>query len=201
MTGACPLVLVPGTWQYGGSQADTAQWWAPGSPFWMAAKAQGLTLLGEHDPFEWSSSLSGLPVRPWADAKAAGQALRWFALSHGVREIDVVSHSHGGAAAVFAASRSVRGFRVRTLITAGMPVREDLRTIYQRARANVAWWVHIRGGRRDWWQLAGELFDGHLGWRRDCAYALQNIAVADSDHAGLVDHARWTAQDWWRFLR
>lgn len=206
-----PTVLVPGTWGYTGTQADAQQWWAPCSLFWQEAERHGVRLLGEHDPFVWTTDLGGaLGRRRFVDWKAAGEALRWYAtlkvlqsLKAGEKEpfpveVNVVAHSHGGAVAAYAAARRVIGFRVKILVTVGTPVRADMRTIYARARKRVDRWVHLWAP-GDRWQALGELLDGALGIERQMSGA-ENLKVEGVSHRGLLDPALWRARQWFSLL-
>lgn len=205
-------VLVQGTHDYTGTADDAQQWWAPGSPFWREAERHGITLLGAHDPFVWTTDLGGLfGRRRFTDWKAAGEALRWYAtlkVYQGIKagerepfpvEVNMVSHSHGGQVAAYAAARRVVGFRVKTLVTVGTPVRADMARIYERTLKRVGRWVHLYAP-RDRWQVLGALFDGALGIEREMLGA-ENIKVDGESHSGLLDPALWTAKGWWEFLR
>jgi pimeloyl-ACP methyl ester carboxylesterase len=209
-----PVLLIGGTHDYAGTEADASRWYWPGdgkhpaSPWVQRARALGLTVLGDPGaPFVWSTDVEGWVPRLFRRSsalpawKAAGEAVREYCWARGVRRVQLVGWSHGGQVAAYAAARRLPGFRVTTLITLATPIRGDMAVVYKAARAGVTWWAHVHGGRRDWWQLAGELVDGSLGWRRAMPQATQNLAIATAGHDDLVAVETWNRFGLWRLLR
>lgn len=205
-----PVLLIQGTHGYRGSTQDAGAWWWPGDGLYLpsrwveAARAHGLTILSRPGaPFVWATEATGWwPGRKWAAWKAAAEAARDYCLAAGATRVQVVAHSHGGQVAAYLAAMHGRGgaLTVSELVTLGTPVRGDMEGIYQRARAGVRWWDAVHGGPGDWWQLAGEAFDGHLGWRRAQRWATRNEALPVG-HGELMTVATWDRHDLWRFLR
>jgi hypothetical protein len=204
-----PLILVPGTHAVDASQADTAEWYWPGRPFWQAAVVAGVALLGEHDPFEWSSNIGGLGPRKFTEWKPAADALRWYGqlkvtqralyLRDPVPDPQVVSilaHSHGGNVAAYAAARAVKGFRVDTLILAATPIRADMVPIYAEAVTRCRRVIYLETGGHDLWRRLG-LLGGGVG---TLPPGVEMVRCPDADHRDVLDPARWTRLDWWTVL-
>jgi hypothetical protein len=213
--GRDPILCIPGTHDYTGTEADAGRWWFPGnathppSPWVQEARRRGLVVLGDPGaPFVWSSDLDGAWPR-WLRRssalttwKAAGEAVREYCWARGVRRVQLVAWSHGGQVGAYAAARRLAGFRVSTLLTLGMPIRGDMRVIYKAARATPdVWWEAIYSeGWGDPWQLAGELWDGTWGWRRANDWACHNTPVPGVGHGDLVKLEVWNREKLWRFL-
>lgn len=211
MTAMDPIFLIAGTHGYAGTaDHDTRQWWWPGdettpSSAWVTrARTLGFTIIARPGaPFVWATDAGGwMPRRKWSAWKAAAEAARDYCLALGLTRVQVVAHSHGGQVAAYLAAMASRrlGLEVTELVTLATPVRGDMETIYRRARAGLPCWDHVHGDHQDWWQLAGELFDGRWGWRRAQPWATFNTALPVG-HRDLVDVAIWDRYDLWRFLR
>lgn len=150
----------------------------------------GVTLLDATRPFIWSTRLGGVGFGDddrlgW---KAAGVNLFAYVVpprcpDRQVPPIEtiIITHSHGLQVALYAAAE---GLKIDTLIDVAGPVRRDMAYIARTARQNIRFWAHLVGGKRDLWQVAGALFDGHLGIVREHPLADTNTRVPGAWHGG-----------------
>jgi len=186
-------ILLAGTW---GLERERA-WWQPHSPFWDEASAHGVSLLGEHGPFLWSTALDGVFGQNSDWLNAGGSLLMWAHLMT-PGAVNLIAHSHGGQVALYAAAQ---GLQVKTLVTVATPVRRDLRKILGFARPNIATWIHVRSDWTDYMQLLGELMSGNLGLFRNMKLADRNITVPGVGHSGLLEPSLWTRETWWNYVK
>lgn len=207
-----PTVIVHGTFGYTGTPLDAAAWWYPGSGFWREGAAHGVRFVGQGDPFEWAAGVAGVglprwlrhlvsvkPSRRFTLWKASAQALRWHCTAHGIKEVNLLAHSHGGQVAAYLAHRRTAVPTVRTLVTAAMPRRRDMAPVYAGAAARVGRWVALEGGRDRMWGIAGRIGDGALGAAPFPA-RVERVVEPDAGHTSILDPARWTARGWWAWL-
>lgn len=187
-----PIVLVPGT------HGLDNQWRKMSSCFVESLINHNFALLDKKDLFIWTAHLDGVLGKntTW---QMAGYALLWYchAKEKDVK-VNIIAHSHGGQVAAYAAER---GLQIHTLITAGTPVRYDMRNIYKKGKQSIEKWVHLHSGAKDWWQLFGSFFDGSLNNRRDMPYASLNIEKSGCSHEELLDYKLWDKENYWQYLR
>ena len=200
---------IAGTWGWAG-WSTTGQWWQAGSPFHQWMVACGCDVYAPDDPYIWDTRLSGLlPWRRTVGWEAAAHSLDYYfrAKSYppgvGYIPIDdrrVICHSHGLQPVLTACGRL--GLKLHTLVSVGSPVRADLYRdgTVARARANIQYWLHLYDPQCDLWQLAGELGDRALGWRRTHPAADRNDPVPQGRHSRLLTHPsyfrHWVERGW-----
>jgi pimeloyl-ACP methyl ester carboxylesterase len=172
------LVLVPGT---GGH----TEWTAPGSPLRVFLIERGyrcVQFLG------WSGDVDGVPQfgenGTHADWISGGWALSYLLQAISYEDRNIIAHSHGGQVAAYACART--GIAVRSLVTVSTPVRKDMGETYAAAKPHIGYWRHVYATGWDFWQRAGELFDGHVGWSRTMPDANENVGVKDVSHSKLL---------------
>jgi pimeloyl-ACP methyl ester carboxylesterase len=194
---SAPVVLLAGT------HADEG-WWKPGTSFYQAMIAAGLSPVSPVEPFQWSHDIDGTLLdyvfgRAHRDWMAAGHALSWYAhsqlppLADGTyQRVSIIAHSHGGQVALYAA---YYGLLVDCLVTVGTPVRRDMQRIASQGRGNIRFWAHLYGDGRDFWQVLG----GRTLNRR-MVLADQNIHEP-ATHRGLLNPNVWTERGWWNLLK
>jgi pimeloyl-ACP methyl ester carboxylesterase len=181
-------------------------WCHPSSAFAAAARASGVSLLSDDEPFLWSTDLElGGALRDWwAAAAALAYYCRWLA---GPARVTLVAHSHGGQVAALAVGRY--GVACDTLVTLGMPVRRDMQRHRRAAVAYARRWIHVFTP-EDPVQVAGAAGCGADPRLRDLTeYGVENVKVslpeyapaAAAAHSALHDPARWTREGWWAWLR
>lgn len=205
-------VIIHGTYAYTGTPRDVGAYWYPGSPFWLAGEAHGVRFVGRGDPFEWAANVGGVgwprwvrrtlgvgPSRRFTIWKAAGQALRWYCAAHGLKEVNLLAHSHGGHVAAYLAHRRTAIPRVRTLVTVAMPRRADMAPIYAGAAARVDRWVALEGGADRTWGVWGRIGDGVFG-AAPLPATVERVVEPGATHTSLLDLARWTELGRWAWL-
>lgn len=188
-----PTILIAGTW------GDDAAWWKIGSPFWMEARRNGVSLQNGADPYTWTTEVDGLFGRN-RDWETAGDALRWYCGAKKLDRVNILAHSHGGQPALYAAAKRLP---IDTLITIATPIRWDMEEVAETARPFIRLWIHLRSDRSDWMQWLGEILDGRLAWPgtvRDFDVADQNIIEPSVGHSGLLEPGLWTERGWWKWL-
>jgi hypothetical protein len=171
------IILVPGTFHSDGD------WSCPGSPFRLYLASRGFECVR----FEgWSGDVDGLP-QPFengnhSDWKAGGFALGYLLAK---QPAPIIAHSHGGNVVAYAAG--LVGISIPALVTVCTPVRKDMAAWYARSRPRIGHWRHVYSLSFDFWQRAGELLDGQVGWSREMTEAHNNIGIPAIGHSGLVD--------------
>jgi hypothetical protein len=211
-----PVVLVGGTWSYADPMELRVQvaekkfaqlpWCHPRSRFAEAARAQGVRLASDDEPFLWTTDLEmgGKLEEWWAGAAALAYYCRW--LAGGIAPVHIVAHSHGGQVAAMAVGRF--GVPCDTLITLATPVRRDMQRHRRAARAYARRWIHVYSP-EDPVQLAGEVLSGGDPTLRDLPeFGVENMketmpefAPLQRDaHSALHDPERWTRNGWWTWL-
>ena len=197
-----PTILVAGTWANGrGAPQDS--WWRPESDFYKEGLAHGLNLVDAADPFVWCTGLDGIDAEN-SHWKSAAHALIWYCDSKKLDSVNLLAHSHGGNCALYASNF---GLKINILITVATPPRKEIIA----HRANIKHWVHIRGGIKDYVQIAGELSFEAMETaillhdfdflERDMELADQNIVVLDKGHSELHEAALWKEKGWFDLLK
>jgi hypothetical protein len=168
------------------------QWWEELSVFSEYLKGLGLVQLNPLMPFEWSTELDGVwgSHRVW---KGAAKALMYYVGEHfsistpnapiPYENRNFIAHSHGGQVALYSAAW---GMRIRNLITVGTPVRGDMEKVYEAARKNISYHLHICDSRNDLIAVLGAIRDGKLRIRHDFPGADRNDNCRDLK----VSHSR-----------
>lgn len=198
-------ILVAGTHGWRGEVPADA-WWSPQSAFAMYVFSTfNLAIAGRvpgQRPFIWTTSEDGALGQAFdalIDWRAGGENLYQYAvpsLCAGARiapaDLTVIAHSHGRQVVLFAAEA---GLEIGHLVTVCSPIRADVDKLTPHARARIGRWTHLYSDESDSWQIAGELGDGHLGWRREEPQADANVCVPGVGHTGLLEDpanfARW----------
>ncbi len=196
-----PLVLVHGTW------SRTAGWHQPGSPLWKALEDRGYTVI----QFKWSGYCGGVPgpvivpkdsdIKPELELwRSAGEKLALFVRQLGLERPDVISHSHGLQVVSFAAAPLSE---FGTVLSLSGPVRTDMALVREAARPHIARWIQVTDPTgADRTILAGQAFDGHVGWSYDLPEADLNISAPGQGHSGLTTNLdAWDALNLWTALK
>ena len=194
MTKVC---AVHGTWAYASGNEQDSSWSRYGSPWWAFMRQQGVQPVGQR-PFSWTGNIGGLISfrrgGRFADWAAGGEALRNYFESPvniecpgdvPMADRRIVAHSHGGQVVLHACAQ---GLRIHTLITIGLPVRDDMRYIVEQARPRIGWWLSVSdaslwSNRMAW---MGAIFDGHIGVRWHWPAGLVDVALTMRD----IGHSR-----------
>lgn len=200
-------ILIPGTgsWAHDGR----CDWYCPGHPFGQFLTYQGVAPLYDGDrPFIWSTDLNGVPWlrdRRFVDWAAGGAALNYFVredLRQPGAATALIAHSHALQVVLFACAE--HDLKVDTLISMGSPVRQDMMPVAQRARPNIARWLHVHSDHSDRWQWFGELFDEHVGIVREHPLADVNDFVPKVGHSELLRDPQqyhwWLEKGWLMWL-
>lgn len=218
---------VAGTHGWRGQQ--TGGWWQAGSPWLAELESHGFVPYNSARPFVWSTNLDGHTgiLRRWLRKllpfvsddtrhlvwEAAGLSLYAYLVPpiyggeyNGVNaaptETRIVCHSHGAQIVAFACAA---GLKVDRLITVGSPIRADMAHIYDQARDNIGYWLHLHSDHTDRWQWLGSIGDGVLGVVREHPWADDNQAVRHVGHSGILtdeDGIRmWHRFGWLEVLR
>ncbi len=182
-----PVILIGGTWDNVDTDIKKIFWWKPGSSFYYGVVKHGYKCYS----FSWNTKLDGLVGKNAHWDSAAGRLVNVCP-----ENPIIIAHSHGGQLPIIAAAN---GLRIKSLVTLGTPVRKDMP--YKEAKANIGFWTHIYGNRRDYMQLLGSLMIGKF-WvlKRSIKEASLNIHHPVS-HSKLHDVEIWNEQNWWKFLR
>lgn len=188
------VFLIPGTHAWDPDD-DEVSWFERGSTFMRMLRVAGIRQADAQRPFVWDTDLGGIG---FGDGDLHG----WYAAGYnfaeharriaGKRPVTVVSHSHGLQPALFAADPAVGGLRINTLIDVCGPVRKDMRQIAEHARPNIGHWIHYSGGRANYMQLLGQLFDGDMNWGALIGRPQWAHPLADENiHDPRADHGSW----------
>jgi hypothetical protein len=176
------VILVEGTW--GGD------WAKPGSAFRQFLRAHGI----ETRRFEgWTESIDGVPnvleSGKHADWIAGGKAFGYYMRDVPYEDANIIVHSHGLQPVLYYAAATKRP--IRRLISICSPVRSDMRVVALQAVPKIGRWRHVHSNGGDLMQLAGELFDGHLGWTRDWHLPgvsnVDNLTIPGIGHSKLLN--------------
>ncbi len=190
-------IIIDGTW----GRKDESRWIGPESPFVISALDNGVKLVDLSNPFDWSTLTDGTPMSGkkhniWS---SWGMALTWYAHMVAPNEpVNLLAHSHGGQVAAYALEY---GLKVNSLVTVATPVRQDMLRHWDKGRENVNKWTHIHTGYGDWWQIFGEIGDGHFGIQRKMPAPAENIKVDGEDHTSLLRTTLWHKRGWWNLLK
>ena len=190
-----------------GSRRDD-EWNHLGSPFTKHLLSRGFVSVEERArvPFYWSTDLD-FGAGGEEDWVACGYALYYYFVPPLRPELSIpgdrtrlICHSHGGNGAIYAASF---GLKIDCLVTVGTPVIGKMDDVVKAARPNIKRWLHLYSP-RDWVQLAGELFDGHFGFRRKFELADRNEEMPKGHGDVLRDKdlfPLWVDRGWLAYLR
>lgn len=189
-------VLIHGTWG--------AKWAEPDSDFRKMLCKQRFFIA---PTFEWSGDISGIPSftanGKHSDWRAAGASLSYYMKDIPYQNRNVIAHSHGGQCVAYAAA--FKGVAIRRLITVSTPPREDMESVWERAKPNVGYHVHVVSKRGDWMIRFGQAFDHRWGWDATIPSADQNIVIPDIGHSGILMDPMyitlWSSQHLLDFLR
>lgn len=193
------VVYVEGTW--GGA------WARARSPFSLYLKARNLAPIRFQG---WTGNVDGVPnileAGRHADWIAGGFAFAYFVKHLAYNDRNVLTHSHGLQPVLYACAREK--VALRRLVSVCAPVRSDMHEVAESAAPRIEQWRHIHSNGGDMMQLAGELFDGHLGWTRDWklrAPNVTNIEIPGIGHSKLLNDpaffSHWTDDGLIDFLR
>lgn len=175
------VCLIHGTWG--------AKWAEPNSPFRQMLCKNRLFIL---PAFEWSGDISGVPSLTangkHSDWRAGGAALSYFLKDIPYNNRNVIAHSHGGQCVAYAAA--FKNTPIRRLITVSTPPREDMDTVWDAAKPNIGYHVHVASTKGDWMVRFGQMFDKHLdswfGWDATMPSADQNVIIPGIGHSGIL---------------
>lgn len=220
-----PLWFLP----IAGTEGWGDAWWQDGSP-WMTTLANANcrplrqeTLRGPR-PFRWSTDLDGMePLAALRNAirgllrrhklavvhrdwQAGGEACGSFLAGVPYARRNLISHSHGGQVGIYAGlDRSIR-----TLVTIGTPVRGDMQQVYEEARPNIGYHLHICDDTWDLWGTLGQVFDGdvtlHRVFPKTWAFGPDlTLTLRAIGHGKVLrdprEIRRWVDQGWLDVLR
>lgn len=180
------VILVPGTW------GGTNDWSCEGSPFRKYLETHGFAALQFRG---WSGDVDGFLYDPLengshADWKAGGWALKYLFAKD---TYPVIGHSHAGNVIAYAAADTEA--TISALVTVCTPVRKDMQAVYRRARLNIGHWRHVYASDWDFIQMAGSLFDRHVGFERKMAEAHDNVGIPKISHSKLLEDPAYF--HWW----
>lgn len=210
------VMLIPGTWAW--SDDRQVEWWHPSSGFAAFCKQQGFTLIGQDQPWSWSTDLNGVITlfknRKFTDWMTGGQSLADYLRPPmlapdqidqyvPLKDRNLICHSHGLQPVLFACADY--GLKINNLVSVGSPVRKDMFDTAHRARPNIAYWEHIYSDKTDYMQWLGELFDGHLGVVRQHPLANINCRVPQVGHSKVIydptQFHLWIDNGWFDILK
>ena len=180
------VILGPGTW------GGTNDWSCEGSPFWRYLEGKGFTPIRFRG---FSGDVDGLPFEPFengthSDWRAGGWALAYFLR---LGSAAAIAHSHFGNLAAYCAAET--GVTIPALVTVCTPVRNDMHEVYEQARKHIGHWRHVYSTGWDFWQRAGELFDGSIGWTRMMSAAHDNVGIPNISHSKVLEDPAYF--HWW----
>jgi hypothetical protein len=190
-------VLVAGTHAW--RDITSRDWYSPGSWFALELERLGVSPVfapdvfgsGRRVGFVWSTDVGGVgfgsgDLAVW---QAAGIQLFWWCVPPWCPEarippdeLLVIAHSHGVQPALWAFALGLRG----RLLSIGSPIRKDMLPIAERARPNIARWVHVHSDGSDNWQWLGALFDGRIGVYRQHPLADVNRLIPKVGHSEIL---------------
>lgn len=185
----------------------------------MFLHREGFDIIGGVRSFTWDTDLDGIgwlrrrPFKKHINWESAGVNLWAYLANPLVAKIiqddyvpivdrNIIAHSHAMQVVAYACAA---GLKINRLLTVGSPVREDMRSVYQQARPNIASWLHVHSDGSDRIQWFGTLFDGRLGIVRRQAAADVNLLVPHVSHSKLLNDPAcfhlWTENGLLEFLR
>jgi hypothetical protein len=183
------IVLIEGTW--GGA------WARPGAACRTALEKAGHTTILFQG---WSGDIDGIPDLfdrgGNSDWEAGGYGLRYFLRAVSGQDVIALAHSHGINPLLYQATLPANGLpplTIRALVSVCSPSREDMQ---ERAReamrlGKFGHWRHLYADGWDFMARAGELFDGHFGWRRVWPAASENVPFKGVGHSKLLNDPRY----------
>ncbi len=179
------VILAQGTW------GDDDSWWRPrhAGSFAQAVLSAGHKLLNGR-PFNPHLALGGIglgngDLRIW---RGAGNHL-YDRLDPPLcpackpDNLVVIGHSHARQAIKFACQA---GLTVDVVILVSGPIRKDVDRETPLARGRIGKLVCLHGGRGDYMQRLGGLFDLRLNWDRKDPQADINEGFDDANHSSLL---------------
>lgn len=197
------LVLIAGTNSWDGY--DAVDCYCSEHPFSRMLLENGCEPLYDAKcHFLWSTDADCLRLdrKNHIDWQSGGAALSYYMRMAGLKEIDVIAHSHGLQVALYAAA--VYGVKIRNMMSMGSPVRKDMEAVAKAARLDIKQWLHVHSDGSDKWQWLGEMFDGKLGIVREHPLADRNDFVPKVGHSELLrDPSKyhfWKEKGWVDFL-
>lgn len=126
---------------------------------------------------------------PWLDA---GEKLKLFCelldnemdVPFGPLKPNIISHSHGLQAVLFAAAI---GQKLGTVISVSGPIRRDMKRALRAGMGNVEKWVQVADPNDDSTIREGEAGDGTVGWNYDLDIpGAINVHTPGSGHSGMT---------------
>jgi len=177
------VLLAQGTW------GDDDSWWMPNGSFYQAVKAEGHTILNGR-PFNSHLALAGIglgdgDLRVW---RGAGNHL-YDRLDPPLcpkakpANLCIIAHSHARQQVKFACQA---GLAVELVILVSGPIRKDVDRETPNARGRIGKLVCLHGGKGDYMQRLGGLFDGKIQWSREDPQADINEGFPDATHNSLL---------------
>jgi hypothetical protein len=199
-----PVGIVP----VAGTHAFRGGWWKdPTHPWAVMMAANGFILQRRKDgsAYRWSTALDGL-FRLNDDWEAAADSLGDFLdLCVPYEHRNLAAHSHGGQPSIILAAR---GFPIRSLVTVGTPVRDDVPAAEaaRQIQSRGGLWIHVYDLKRDWTQWLGSVGDGELRNRRRFNIpSVVNDGIPDIDHSGVFEkplgRGYWKERGWLGMIR
>lgn len=180
-------IPIEGTWD---NDETVDNWWQCTSQFSRFLRSNDIVQsCPTGDEFVWSGDLDGLNIFRYFskhrhnDWHSASKALKYYLVDTPLEQRNIIAHSHGGQVVLYSAAD---GMAINKLITIGTPVRKDMFGIMKMARPNIKQWLHIHSNWTDFWQVFGELFDGHLGVVRDMPLADMNLSIKGVGHSSIL---------------
>jgi hypothetical protein len=151
---------------------------------------------------EWSLNVDGEPdplaAKGNRDWIAGGYAERYRFRHEPYEDLNVLTHSHGIGPVLYQATLEDTDepiVPIRNVLAICPPPRKEFVTMAQQAleRGTIAALRVIYAGSWDAWARLGQLFDGHLGWRRDWSAVIHPHFSQRGEqgigHSGLFDRA------------
>lgn len=205
------VILVAGTHSWDPDHIGMApDWFEDGSPFVKMLVSNGVDVVFSNGrPFTWSTELGGtfLSKNDTGLWHAAGLNLYSYVVPPLApdrcippEELVVLTHSHGMQVALFAFAAGLRG----DLVSVSGPVRGDMKKVTEKARGNIGNWLHLHTSGWDFWQVAGAMFDGHIGVVRKQPLADKNDTMEGGHTTILRDptcFGQWIDNGWLEWLR
>jgi hypothetical protein len=165
-----------------GANKKDNRWWLSDSAFSKYLLELGYRPL-RSDAFVWSTDLDGF----WAghsDWDAAGAALTYYFAHTRAADRNVICHSHGLQAVLYACGKY--GLEINSLTSVCSPIRKDMEELAGKARSSIGYWTHIHSDWSDRTQILGSLWDGAFGIVRTHPLADINVKIPGVGHSDLL---------------
>ena len=157
-------VLVAGT----GGAGRPHDFDAADSQFQQTLRAAGAEPAVPQFPFIWDGDVDGISGHNYVWL-AGGVNLKYYCIpplapETGIpkEQLLVIAFSHGVQVALYAFACGLKG----SLISVCPPIRHDMTPIIEQAQPNLHYWLNLYGNWRDFWAIAGGLFDWDWRFRR-----------------------------------